>query len=407
MKTKKNRITFTLTELIVVSIIVGIISAGLGSLLCLNLNKEQVTIVKENNKTTTVNNSNFQLIVDTYNNILSNFYKEVDPETLINGAISGMLDAVDDPYTTFMEKTTYSNFNITLNGQFKGFGVEISSLNNKLTIVGIFNDSPAALSGMKLGDVFVSIDGKSTKDMTAQDLTQYIFSKKTDDFVVVVNRDGKEVTINITKDVVVLKSVSSKVYKENKKTIGYIYASTFASNTYQQFKEELENLKKQNIDSLIIDLRDNTGGELTTALNMISLFINSDKIAFQMESRQGTVKYTSMGTEDAKYPIVILINHNSASASEVMTAALKENLNATLVGTTTYGKGTAQELLNLSNGEQYKMTTMKWLTPNGNWINEVGIKPDIEVELSEKYQKDPKEANDNQLQAAIKYLKEH
>lgn len=400
---KKSKLTFSLTELIVVAVIVGIISAGLGSILCLNINRTKV-VYKEGTATT---NAKLQLVVDAYNNILNNFYKEVDSETLINGAISGMLESLDDPYTTFMEKTTYSNFNITLNGQFKGFGVEISSLNDKLTIVGIFNDSPAALSGMKLGDVIVSIDGKSTKDMKATDLTQYIQKKETDDFVVIVNRDGKEVTINITKDVVVLKSVSSKMYKENGKNIGYIYASTFASNTYQQFKTELENLKKQNMDSLIIDLRDNTGGELTTALNMISLFLGSDKIAFKMQTRSVTQEYHSVGVADATYPIVILVNNNSASASEVMTAALKENLNAILVGTTTYGKGTAQELLNLSNGEQYKMTTMKWLTPKGNWINEVGIKPDIEVELSENYSKDPKPENDNQLQAAIKYLKEH
>ena len=140
---------------------------------------------------------------------------------------------------------------------------------------------------------------------------------------------------------------------------------------------------------------------------MISLFLKNDKIAFMMESRKGTIKYTSNGTKDATYPIVLLVNNNSASASEVMTAALKENINAQVIGTTTFGKGTAQELLNLSNGEQYKMTTMKWLTPKGNWINGTGIKPDIEVEMNEEYYKNPTQENDNQLQAAINYLKEH
>lgn len=398
---KKNKITFSLTELIIVAIVVGFISASIVGLLCVGRDKKVVMSFSGSV------DPKLQLVVDTFNNILNNFYEEVDAEKVINGAIAGMLESVDDPYTTFMEKDTYSNFNITLNGQFKGFGVEISSLNDKLTIVGIFNGAPAALAGMKLGDVFVSIDDKKASEMTASELTQYIQQKPTDDFVVVLDRDGELVTVNITKDVVVLKSVTSKVYEQNNKKIGYIYASTFASNTFDQFRSELISLQQQGAESLIIDLRDNTGGELTAALNMISLFLNSDKIAFKMQSRTKTTEYYSVGSVDATYPIVLLVNHNSASASEVMTAALKENINAIVIGTNTFGKGTAQELLNLSNGEQYKITTMKWLTPKGNWVNGEGIKPDIEVELNSSYYSNPTEENDNQLQAAIKYLKEH
>ena len=173
--------------------------------------------------------------------------------------------------------------------------------------------------------------------------------------------------------------------------------SIFAANTYNQFKENLESLEKQGIDSLIVDLRDNSGGELNTATNIISLFMNKEKVIYQIEDKNGNVEKTySKGKKDKTYPIVVLVNNNTASASEVLTAALKDNLNAKIVGEKTFGKGTVQTVMNTSTGEQYKLTTKKWLTPNGEWINEKGIEPDVEVKISKD--------KDNQLDEAIKCL---
>ena len=166
----------------------------------------------------------------------------------------------------------------------------------------------------------------------------------------------------------------------------------------------MKTLEKQNIDSLIIDVRENTGGHLTTAVSLLSNFLDSKHVIYQIEKDNKTTKYYSKGKVQKKYPIVVLQNENSASASELLSAALKEEYGATIVGKTSFGKGTVQEVVSLSNGDTYKFTTKKWLTPKGNWIHKKGIAPDIEVNLSEKYQENPVEENDNQLQAAIDYL---
>lgn len=392
---KKKITQFTSTEVIIL-MIVGILVGSVSTIIVYSCGSKYVKV-----------DSNLQTLITTYNNIVENYYDDVDTNKVIDGAVSGMLKAVDDPYTTYMDSTTYSNFNINLAGSYTGLGVEVSEIDSKLTIAGIFKDSPAADVGLKLGDIIKSIDDKDSTSMSSSDFATYIKESENTTFKIVVERDGKEMSFNIEKKTITLKSVSSKVYTKDDKKIGYIYISIFASNTYSQFASELKSLTDQNIDSLIVDLRDNSGGELAGASNIISLFLNNDKIMYKTETKGKIDDFYSTGTSDATYPIVVLVNGNSASASEVLTASLQENLSATVIGENTYGKGTVQELVNMPNGEQYKITTKKWLTPNGNWINETGIKPDVEVKLSSAYQKNPTEDNDNQLQAAIKYLKEH
>src|SRR5574344_431440 len=392
---KKKITQFTSTEVIIL-MIVGILAGSVSTIIVYSCGSKYVKV-----------DSNLQTLITTYNNIVENYYDDVDTNKVIDGAVSGMLKAVDDPYTTYMDSTTYSNFNINLAGSYTGLGVEVSEIDSKLTIAGIFKDSPAADVGLKLGDIIKSIDDKDSTSMSSSDFATYIKESENTTFKIVVERDGKEMSFNIEKKTITLKSVSSKVYTKDDKKIGYIYISIFASNTYSQFASELKSLTDQNIDSLIVDLRDNSGGELAGASNIISLFLNNDKIMYKTETKGKIDDFYSTGTSDATYPIVVLVNGNSASASEVLTASLQENLSATVIGENTYGKGTVQELVNMPNGEQYKITTKKWLTPNGNWINETGIKPDVEVKLSSAYQKNPTEDNDNQLQAAIKYLKEH
>ena len=341
---------------------------------------------------------NVQTMIDVYNDIVDNYYKEVDASEIVSGGIKGMLDAVGDTYTTYMDTTEYDSFNVTLNGGYEGIGVEISNSDNKIIIVGIFADSPATDAGLELGDIIISIDDKLGSDITSSDFSSYVRNNTKKTFDLVIERNGERIEKTITKRPIVLKSVVSKVFEEDGKKIGYIYMSIFASNTYSQFKKELQSLESQNIDSLILDLRNNSGGELKAATNIISLFVNSDKIIYQTEERNGNRDITySTGKEDKTYPIVILTNKNTASASEVLTSALKDNLNAVIVGENTFGKGTVQTMLVTKTGDQYKMTTRKWLTPNGDWINEEGIKPDIEVKLSSD--------SDNQLEEAKNYLK--
>ena len=220
-----------------------------------------------------------------------------------------------------------------------------------------------------------------------------------------ISRDGKEMEITVSKSGVVIPSVEKKIFEKKDKKIGYIYISIFASNTYKQFKEALNSLEKEKIDSLIIDVRSNTGGHLTSVSKMISLFLDSSHVTYQLEQNGRKKKVYSTGSDTKEYPIVLLSDAYSASASEVLIASLKENLNATIIGEKTYGKGTVQELVNLESGDQYKITTKKWLTPKGNWVNDTkGIEPDIKVSLSKEYVLNPSDETDNQLQKALEEL---
>ena len=209
----------------------------------------------------------------------------------------------------------------------------------------------------------------------------------------------------LKKDNIEIRSIDYRIYEEKGKKIGYIYISIFANNTYSQFKLALEDLEKQGIDSLIIDVRSNTGGHLTAVYKMISLFIDSKHVAYQLEQDGKKEKVFSTGQENKTYPIVFLVDSYSASASEVFISSLRDNLGAKLIGTKTYGKGTVQELITLSNGDQYKITTKKWLTPNGDWVNDTkGLEPDIELELSDDYFSNPSDETDNQLSRALEEL---
>ena len=197
--------------------------------------------------------STIQSIIDSYNHIKTNYYKELDEEELVNGAVKGMLEAIGDPYTTYMDETLYSNFNITLNGSYEGLGIEISKQGDDIVIVGIFADSPATKAGLELGDIILSVDDLKSSEISTAEFSSYVRNSNKNTFKVVIKRDGEEKTFDIKREQVVLKSVTSKVIEKNNKKIGYIYMSIFAANTYNQFKENLESLEKQGIDSLIVD----------------------------------------------------------------------------------------------------------------------------------------------------------
>lgn len=345
--------------------------------------------------------------IENYQNIINNYYKELNEEELLSVALESMMELLDDPYSIYMNEKDYNNLNITLEGSYKGLGISIykEKTDGEVVVASVFSNSPADKSGIKAGDVIVSVNGTKTTTITTTEFSQMVLNSKEDKFTLVIRRNSKEETIIVNKSGVVIQSVSSEIYEKNGKKIGYIYISIFANNTATQFKSALEKLEKENIDSLIIDVRSNTGGHLTAVSKMISLFIDSKKIAYQLEQNGEKKVVYSTGTANKKYKIIFLADKYSASASEVFIASLKENLGAIVIGEKTYGKGTVQELVTLSNGDQYKITTKKWLTPKGNWVNDTeGIVPDIELPLSDAYYTNPIEENDNQLMRAIQEL---
>ena len=190
----------------------------------------------------------------------------------------------------------------------------------------------------------------------------------------------------------------------NSQIIGYLKISSFSNVTYKQFKENLTELEKNNITGLIIDVRNNGGGYLNSVTDISSLFLSKGKVIYQLETEKGITKIKDTTKTKKTYPIAVLVNKNSASASEILTSVIKESHGGTIIGTNTFGKGTVQETMNMKDGSIIKYTTKKWLTPNGNWINEVGVEPTIKLELSDEYYENPTTENDNQLQEALKIL---
>ena len=346
-------------------------------------------------------------ILDEVTDILNKeYYKDIDQDKLIEGAVSGLVDSIGDKHTSYFTKKEAKDFKESLSDSYYGIGAIIYKSNdNEIVVRRTFDDSPAQKAGIQTGDVILSVDGKSTEGMEVDKVASTLKSNKSSKAKLVIRRNDEELTIEITKSTVPLKSVSYEMLDGN---IGYVIVDMFGESTYQEFTAALNDLESKGMKSLIIDLRDNGGGYLSTVLYMASEFLDSSKVILQTrESKDSMPKpYHSISNTKKDYKVVVLINGNSASASEIMTAALKEQYGATIVGTKSYGKGTVQLTKDLSNGGMLKYTTEEWLTSNGNSINEVGIEPDIEVELGEEYLKDPLDKkNDAQLQKAIEVLK--
>lgn len=390
---------FKLSEVIILIVITLIIGFILGLSIFKVMYEDEDGIIAYNN------DEYLSRFVDNYKYIVDNYYGDLDKGNLIDNAIAGMVGSIDDPYTTYIDENDSNTFNTTLEGSFEGIGVEIiNDSDNNIVVYRVLDDSPASRAGIQSLDIIKSINGESLEGVSTSDFVAKVRNSSLSTFDLVVLRDGEEISIKVNRERVTIKSVESEVFNKNDKKIGYIYVSIFANNTYSQFKKELEDLEKKGIDGLVIDVRSNTGGHLTAVENILSLFLDSSHIIYQTEDKNGVAEFYSRGSLTKEYKVAILTNEASASASEILAGAMSEEYGAILVGKHTYGKGTVQELKTLPDGQQYKFTTKKWLTPSGKWINGIGIDVDIEVDFNMDYYDDPTYENDKQLQEAIKAL---
>ena len=346
--------------------------------------------------------SELKEFVDTYNDIVNNYYDKVNKEELIDAGIKGMINYLDDPYATYFDGTSSTNFNQTLEGNYEGVGIEVTLDNSKVKITKVFADTPAKKAGIKVGDYITKVNGESVEGKSLSDVVSLIKNAKNKEVEITITRDNQEKTMKVTRTTVDMPYTSSKVYEENGKKIGYLKIEMFSNNITKQVKKELESLKKKNIDKLVIDVRDNPGGYLTQVTEILSLFMTKKDVIYQLQTKNNKEKvYSTSSKATYSYPVVVLINENSASASEILASAFKETYNAEIVGVNSYGKGTVQKTGDLNNGDTIKYTVQKWLTPKGNWINEKGVTPTKEVKLELKENEILTEDNDNQLKAAI------
>lgn len=393
-KTKEKEL-YTSKEVIIVMIF----SIGIGILMCFGgisiiTGKNYLAVTKDLKK-----------VVDTYYAIVDNYYGELDRDKLIDGAVEGMISSVGDTFTSYSDTDSTSSFDETINGSYEGIGCTVATLEDgTISVIDMFDDSPSYKAGLKVGDVILKVDGESYEGKNSNDISNYIKNSGKSKIVLTVKRNNEEKDISINLSKVEIPHVSGKVIEQDNKKIGYIKISLFASNSYKQFKNKLDELEKSNIDDLIIDVRDNSGGYLSSVTDICNLFLDKGKVIYQLEDSKGKVKKKDTTKEKRKYDIVVLINGGSASASEILASAIKESYGGDIVGTNSYGKGTVQQTKKLLDGSMIKYTTQKWLTPDGNSINEVGVTPTKVVELNEEYFNNPTTENDNQLQEAINII---
>jgi carboxyl-terminal processing protease len=325
---------------------------------------------------------NLAKVNQAYELILSRYVEKVDSDTLVEGAIQGMLTVLDDPYSVYMNKETAQQFNQALESSFEGIGAEVGMVDGKIVIISPFKNSPAEKAGLKPNDEILKVDGKSVEGLDLNKATLKIRGKKGTKVTLEIGRKGlkEPLTIKVTRDEIPLETIHSAVKKQDGKNIGYIEITSFSQDTAADFKEELTSLEKKDIEGLIIDVRGNPGGLLVSVEDILKEFVTKDKPIIQIEQRNGDKeRHFSTLTEKKEYPVAVLINKGSASASEILAGALKEAAGYQLVGETTFGKGTVQQAVPMGDGSNIKLTLYKWLTPDGNWIHKKGIQPDVEV----------------------------
>jgi len=317
---------------------------------------------------------------------------QAEHDKLVDGAIHGMLEALDDPFTTYMNKEESEQFNENISSSFQGIGAEVTVEDGRVAIVSPMKGSPAEKAGLLANDIIVSVNGDKLEGLTLTQAVMKIRGPKGTQAKLSVLRKGamEPIEVIIVRDDIPVETVYSEMMTS---TVGKIELRQFSSNTAVRFKEELTRLEGKGMKALIIDVRNNPGGLLPVVVNIAENFVAKGKPIVQIENRSGARDSTlsENPSPPKSYPTAVLINKGSASASEILAGVFKEAAGGKLIGETTFGKGTVQVTYEreMGDGSNIKMTTYKWLTPGGNWIHKKGIEPDVPVPLPDYYRVTP------------------
>ncbi len=322
------------------------------------------------------------------------------------GAIAGMMQALDDPYSYYLTAADYSDLLEEVNGTYDGIGIYLTTEDGAeyTTVMAPIKNSPAFKAGIKAGDQIVSINGENMRGVNADAIATLIKTGEKDHFTIEMLRDGESLTFEVDRAAIDIPSVDGQ-FLEGEDGIAYISISTFAENTPAELSDTISSLaEKETINGIILDLRNNPGGSVSAVVQIADMFLADNEHILWVESKDGEDVYDAQNTNPYAYPIVMLTNENSASASEILAGAFQDNHRAILVGNTTYGKGIIQTVYSLGDGAAIKVTTAEYLSPNKNKIHEIGVTPDVEVDLGSSdisliYSLDP--TKDVQLKTAI------
>lgn len=370
-----KNVNFSLLEVIIIILVTGIVVSLSTGLIVYN-NYDKISKSKSDDTS-----SEIKEFTESYNHIINSYIDEVDKSKLIDAAISGMYNFLNDEYSIYMDNDMTESLNEQLEGTYDGIGIEMT-MNNKgvIYVTQVFKNTPAEKAGLKPDDILVALDGESLEGKTTAEVASIIKKGTKSEFKLTYKRDNIEKTVTVNKKHIYINSVKSERFDN----IGYINISTFSATTEEQVKKELDNFDK-NISDLIIDLRNNTGGYLNAAYDVSELFLKKGKVIYQLKDRNNKItKFTAKSGEYRHFNnIIVIINGSTASASEILALTLKESANAKIVGTKSYGKGTVQETSKLKSGSMVKYTTAYWLSPEGNSINKTGITPDYKIDGEE------------------------
>lgn len=391
-KKKKNifliKYSFDFLDLMLI-VIVTIIASCVVTGVILNLQYK-----KYNDFGEAIDDKELSNFVNIYSDIKNNFYEEVDSKEMLDAATKGMINYLGDKYSIYLDDEEADELSQSLKGTYDGMGILVT----KNVIIHVYDDSPASKVGLKVDDVIVSVNGTEINDENYSEISANLNTNGKDNEII-VKRDGKEMTFSVKTEEIVLPSVETDIIEKKKKKIGYMAIESFSMTTYDQVSEKLNELEDKGIDSLIIDLRGNTGGYLNVAYDVSCLFLEKGKVVYTLNTKGKEENFEDTTKESRDYSIVILVNGETASAAEMMAATMKENYNAILVGSTTYGKGKVQTFSNYGS-TSIKYTFAKWLTPSGVCIDQNGIVPDYEVKNEYKNNT----VYDNQKDKAIELL---
>ena len=359
-------------------------------------------------------NIDFSLFWKVYNDLSAKYVDngKTDAQKVLYGAISGMVNSVGDPYTTFFEPVISKKFQEEISGNFGGIGIEIGKRNNILTVISPIKDTPAFKAGIKAGDKILKIDSKPTINLAIEEAVNLIRGKKGTKVILTIQNSTTR-DVELIRDAIKVPTIEWKLIEQGDKKIAYMQIYSFNQTVDSEFKKASEEILKSNANSLIIDLRNNPGGLLDSAINLAGWFLDKNQVVVSEIFRDGTKnEFRSDGNALLKkYPTVILMNGGSASASEILAGALHDNRNIKIIGEKSFGKGSVQELQKYDDGSSLKVTIAKWLTPAGISISEKGIEADIEVKFKEEDLKEEGKieigtpGKDLQLDKAIEVLR--
>lgn len=391
----KNKTGIALKELLIIVVITSILTSITTGVIMYNNNR----ITSNISGNDLSKDEDLKEFLKVYASLVGDYYDEIDKKAMLEQAMSAMIGYLGEDYTDYLNQDETNALAEKLVGEYKGIGVQII---NENIIYKVFDHSPAEESGLQEGDKIVSVNNEDVRNKSTSEVSSLIQKGANDSLLLQVERDGDILAFSVDVKTLMVPAIDYQVIHD--KNIGYLSISTFSDTVAKQVREALEKLESESIQSLILDLRGNTGGYLSGATEIANMFLEKNKVIYSLALKNETKEYKDDTEEHRTYPIVVLMNDATASASEILAAALKDSYGAKLVGEVSFGKGKVQQTRTLEDGSMVKYTTARWIRPNGECIDGIGLKPDVEIELNLLNEQD--EVVDTQLKTAIQILSE-